>query len=52
MFTVIFMLACGWVFITNLLDIAAGLIGFKGLEAFVGYWGAMFFLVLLFDALL
>lgn len=41
MFAAILMLGGAWVVISNLGDILAGLLGFKGLDAFLGYWGAM-----------
>jgi len=43
MITFIFILVFGWMALSNIGDILAGLLGFKGIDNFIGYWGAMIF---------
>ncbi len=51
MFTAILLLGGAWVVLSNLLDILAGLTGFKGLDAFLGYWGAVIAVIVMIKIL-
>lgn len=51
MFAAVLILGGAWLVLSNLLDILAGLTGFKGLDVFLGYWGAILALIVMLKIL-